>query len=225
MNENSSVLDRKGASAFLHLADSTDPIACRSFGAATSTTGEVVFNTGMVGYPESLSDPSYRGQILVLTYPLIGNYGVPDSSVVDSHGLPLYFESSKIHVAGLVVSSYSWEHSHWAAKKSLSEWLTEHGIVGVYGVDTRSLTKKIREAGAVLGAITIGSTMPQDLKFEDPNKRNLVAEVSTKSMIVYGESNTPTVLAYDCGMKHNIVRYLVDVHKVKMVVVPYDYCS
>jgi carbamoyl-phosphate synthase small subunit len=127
----------------------------RSFGAPVSTAGEVVFNTGMVGYPEALTDPSYRGQILVLTYPLIGNYGVPDEAVVDAYGLPLYFESSAIHISGLIVSSYSWQHSHWAAQNSLSEWLKKHGVPAMYGVDTRELTKLLREHGSILGALLV----------------------------------------------------------------------
>jgi len=110
----------------------------------------VVFNTGMVGYPEALTDPSYRGQILVLTFPLVGNYGVPDDSARDEHGLPRHFESDEIHIAGLVVSSYSWEHSHWAAHCSLAAWLKKAGIPGMYGVDTRALTIKIRECGKTL---------------------------------------------------------------------------
>jgi carbamoyl-phosphate synthase small subunit len=116
-----------------------------------------VFNTGMVGYPEALTDPSYRGQILVLTYPLIGNYGVPDESVKDEHGLPLYFESSNIHISGLVVSSYSWQHSHWAAQKSLSEWLVANNVPAIYGVDTRELTKMLREKGSILGRLVVVS--------------------------------------------------------------------
>lgn len=127
----------------------------RSFGAPVSASGEVVFNTGMVGYPEALTDPSYRGQILVLTYPLIGNYGVPDETVVDEYGLPTYFESGHIHVAGLVVSSYSWQHSHWASKKSLAEWLLRHNVPAVYGVDTRELTKTLRERGSTLGRLQV----------------------------------------------------------------------
>lgn len=111
----------------------------------------------MVGYPEALTDPSYRGQILVLTYPLIGNYGVPDESVKDAHGLPLYFESKEIHIAGLVVSSYSWEHSHWAAQKSLADWLKESNIPAIYGVDTRQLTKELREHGSITGRLEIVS--------------------------------------------------------------------
>lgn len=120
-------------------------------------SGEVVFNTGMVGYPEALTDPSYRGQILVLTYPLIGNYGVPDENIKDEYGLPKYFESNAIHIAGLVVSSYSWHHSHWAAQKSLSKWLYDNNIPGIYGVDTRALTKKLREYGSILGRLIVVS--------------------------------------------------------------------
>jgi carbamoylphosphate synthase small subunit len=111
----------------------------------------------MVGYPEALTDPSYRGQILVLTFPLIGNYGVPSEEITDEYGLPTYFESKEIHIAGLVVSSYSWEHSHWAAHKSLAKWLKEKNVPGMYGVDTRALTKKIREVGALLGNIIVVS--------------------------------------------------------------------
>lgn len=111
----------------------------------------------MVGYPEALTDPSYRGQILVLTFPLIGNYGVPDENIQDEYGLPTYFESREIHIAGLVVSSYSWEHSHWAAQKSLATWLKDNGVPGIYGVDTRALTMKIREVGALLGNLIVVS--------------------------------------------------------------------
>lgn len=120
--------------------------------------GEVVFNTGMVGYPEALTDPSYRGQILVLTYPLIGNYGVPDEKMDETLGLPLYMESARIQISGLVVSSYSWHHSHWAAQRSLSEWLESQNIPAMYGVDTRELTKMLRENGSILGRIEIVST-------------------------------------------------------------------
>lgn len=130
-------------------------LAGHSFGANVDVAGEVVFNTGMVGYPEALTDPSYRGQILVLTYPLIGNYGVPDDTMLDAHGLPLYFESASIHIAGLIVSSYSWQHSHWCAQKSLSKWLTDKGIPAIYGIDTRELTKTLREHGSILGRIEV----------------------------------------------------------------------
>lgn len=151
----------QGELTLLHLADGSPPLRGYSFGAlAPMTRGEVVFNTGMVGYPEALTDPSYRGQILVLTYPLIGNYGVPDDKIIDEHGLPKFFESSSIHIAGLVVSSYSWQHSHWAAQKSLSEWLVGNGVPAMYGVDTRELTKTLREHGSILGCIQVVRSFP-----------------------------------------------------------------
>ena len=149
-------LDLHSDPAALYLKDGT---VCSgySFGATSTqlTTGEVVFTTGMVGYPEALTDPSYRGQILVLTYPLIGNYGVPDENDYDDLGLPRFMESHNIHIAGLVVSTYSWEHSHWAAQKSLSQWLEHHKVPALYGVDTRALTKKLREVGSMLGCLQV----------------------------------------------------------------------
>lgn len=220
-------LDMKGNTAVLYLSDGTQPMEGRSFGANVSASGEVVFNTGMVGYPESLSDPSYRGQILVLTYPLIGNYGVPDENVLDELNLPVYFESNGIHISGLIVSSYSWVHSHWAAQKSLGEWLTENGIPGIYGLDTRALTKKLRDVGSLLGRINIAGyaqPIPSDNNFfSDPNKRRLVEDVSTRSVIKYGKGNKTKIIAYDCGMKFNIIRYLVKTHNVQLSVVPFDY--
>jgi carbamoylphosphate synthase small subunit len=111
----------------------------------------------MVGYPEALTDPSYRGQILVLTYPLVGNYGVPDESVKDEIGLPKFFESKEIHISALIVSEYSWKHSHWNAQKSLGKWLKEYNIPAMYGVDTRAMTKKLREMGSLLGRLEVVS--------------------------------------------------------------------
>ncbi|KAJ1460559.1 hypothetical protein M885DRAFT_509598 [Pelagophyceae sp. CCMP2097] len=200
-----------------------------SFGAKKKVWGEVVFNTGMVGYPEALTDPSYRGQILVLTYPLIGNYGVPSSDVEDAFGLPKYFESKEVHIAGLVVANYSEDHSHWASTRSLGAWLESVGVPGIWGVDTRRLTKMIREGGALLGRIDMrspaGPPLPpgRDLDFEDPNLRNLVAEVSTKTIMVFGRGRKTRIVALDCGIKFNIIRYLVEVHEVELTVVPFDY--
>jgi carbamoyl-phosphate synthase small subunit len=221
-------LDKQGDNAALYLADGSPPLTGNSFGANIAISGEVVFNTGMVGYPEALTDPSYRGQILVLTYPLIGNYGVPDEKVLDGLGLPLYFESKEIHISGLIVSEYSWEHSHWTAQKSLSKWLSDSNIPAMYGVDTRALTKKLREAGSMLGRIEVNpkESLPQSLPasfFSNPNERNLVAEVSTKEITTYGKGNSTKVIAYDCGMKYNIIRYLVQTHNVELTVVPFDY--
>ena len=175
----------------------------------------------MVGYPEALTDPSYRAQILVLTFPLVGNYGVPDQSVMDNLGLPMYFESSEIHIAGLIVSEYSWTHSHWAARRSLSDWLESNGVPAIYGIDTRMLTKKIREKGSLLGKVQMDGLSP--IPYENPNKRNLVAEVSTRTIDVYNKGAGTKIIAFDCGIKYNIIRFLANEHNVELTVVPYDY--
>jgi carbamoyl-phosphate synthase/aspartate carbamoyltransferase len=168
-----------------------------SFGAEKSVAGELVFQTGMVGYPESLTDPSYRGQILVITFPLAGNYGVPSRETMDEllGDLPAHFESSQIHVAGVVTASYCGEdYSHFLATSSLGTWLKEQGVPAMYGVDTRALTKKIREKGSMLGkmrrqttdvpanGITNGVTPDvslqkfAEIEWVNPNEKNLVAE-------------------------------------------------
>ncbi len=124
----------------------------KSFGYEKPISGEVVFSTGMVGYPESLTDPSYLGQILTLTYPLIGNYGVP-SDEKDEYGIEKFYESEKIQASALIVSDFSFKHSHWNAKKSLSDWLKENKVPAIYGIDTRELTKIVREKGTMLGKL------------------------------------------------------------------------
>eukprot|EP00599_Poterioochromonas_sp_BG-1_P014407 CAMPEP_0173162894 /NCGR_PEP_ID=MMETSP1105-20130129/19587_1 /TAXON_ID=2985 /ORGANISM="Ochromonas sp., Strain BG-1" /LENGTH=1492 /DNA_ID=CAMNT_0014082827 /DNA_START=54 /DNA_END=4533 /DNA_ORIENTATION=+ len=192
-----------------------------SFGAKKSMAGEVVFNTGMVGYPEALTDPSYTGQILVLTSPMIGNYGVPPETK-DEFGISKFFEGNKIHISGLIVTDYSVDYSHWNAAKSLSQWLVEAGIPALYGVDTRRLTKHIREFGAVLGKIEFPT---QEIEFSDPNLRHLVQEVSTSKVQIYNQPNSdaPRIIAFDCGMKLNIVRYFLHELKVCLMIVPYSY--
>jgi len=190
----------------------------KSFGFQKSISGEVVFNTGMVGYPETLTDPSYKGQILALTYPLIGNYGVPGKE--NELNLLKNFESYKIHVSGLVVADYSFEYSHWNAKKSLSEWLIEEKIPAIYDIDTRALTKVLREKGTMLGKIVFDN---DDTAFYDPNKDNLVSLVSTKERITYGDKNSKyKVVLVDCGVKNNIIRCLVN-RGINVVRVPWDY--
>ena len=188
-----------------------------SFGAETSVSGEVVFATGMVGYPESLTDPSYKGQILVLTYPLIGNYGIPDNQT-DEWGLSQNFESDKITVSGLVVSEHVSSYSHWSAKKSLSEWLKENNVPGVQGIDTRMLTKKMREKGTMLGKIVNGS----DVELSDPDLRNLVAEVSVKEKTSYNPKGKKKIVLIDCGVKLNIIRNLIR-RGCEVIRVPWDY--
>ncbi len=187
-----------------------------SFGSKKNVAGEVVFNTGMVGYPESITDPSYRGQILVLTYPLIGNYGVPGNEKEDN--LLKFFESKKIQVQGLIISDYSKTFSHWNAKKSLSEWMVEHNIPGLYGVDTRELTKKLREKGTMLGRINNDKEI---IDFIDPNKKNLVAEVSIKNPIFYKKGNKKVIII-DCGVKNNIIKAFLR-RNISVFRVPWDY--
>lgn len=178
----------------------------------------------MVGYPESLTDPSYQGQILTLTSPMVGNYGVPDRKVIDEYGLPAFFESNKIHATGLLVQDYSHHYSHWNAASSLGDWLKEEGVPGLCDLDTRMLTKKIREKGAMKGRIEIDldAPPPDFSKVQDPNLRHLVDEVSTKEVLTYGKGNPVRVLAVDMGMKYNIIRLLVK-RGVELTVVPWDY--
>lgn len=197
----------------------------KPFGAHVSAQGEVVFNTGMVGYPESLTDPSYRGQILVLTYPLIGNYGVPDDSC-DKRSIKKHFESNEIQVRGLVVSEYCEKYSHWDAKRSLDNWLKKYNVPGLTGIDTRSLTKKLREHGVMLGQIVKDGGKPAE-KIEDPNKTNLVAEVSIKKPVIYKpgqhkNGKKKAVALIDTGVKANIIRSLLH-RSVKVIRVPWNY--
>ncbi|KAF9430642.1 hypothetical protein BGZ94_005450 [Podila epigama] len=221
-----------------------------SFGAETkSISGECVFQTGMVGYPESLTDPSYRGQILVLTFPLVGNYGVPSRETMDPllKDLPKHFESNEIHIAGLVVGQYSQDFSHFLAASSLGAWLKEFNIPAIYGIDTRAMTKKIRSQGVMLGKILfptsiVGPTITpadeewmtayQNVEYVDPNARNLVVEVSLKEPKIYspepatarlGPNGKPLrILAVDVGMKYNQLRCFV-ARGVEVKVVPWDY--
>jgi carbamoyl-phosphate synthase small subunit len=188
----------------------------KSFGAIVPAAGEVVFNTAMTGYPESLTDPSYRGQILCLTYPLVGNYGAPAKS--EENDLYLFYESSSIHISGLIVSDYSFDYSHWNATESLDEWLKRNKVPGIFGIDTRALTKRIREKGAMLGKIEPeGSTTA----FYDPNLTNLVAEVSTSEKKIYG-SGKYRIMLVDCGVKYNIIRNLLK-RDTTIIRVPWDY--
>ena len=190
-----------------------------SFGAPLSCSGEVVFNTGMTGYPESLTDPSYLGQIIVSTYPIVGNYGVPTRKE-QSDSLSAYLESERIHPLAIVCQDYSFEYSHWQAATSLSEWLKEEGVVGLTGIDTRALTKILREKGSMLGKIVPDGC--DDVAFYDPNQENLVAKASCKEVIEYGKGNPKTVVMVDCGVKHNIIRCLVD-RGAHVIRVPWDY--
>ncbi len=189
-----------------------------SFGFENPVSGEVVFNTGMVGYPETLTDPSYKGQILCLTYPLIGNYGVP-AKKLDEFGILENFESNQIHVSGLIVSEYSVAHNHWNSVKSLSDWLKEEKIPALTGIDVRALTKKLREKGTMLGKIVFQG---KDIKIFDPNKTNLVAEVSISKPVFYENNSRKTIALIDTGVKNNIIRSLLS-RKVNVLRIPWNY--
>jgi carbamoyl-phosphate synthase small subunit len=187
-----------------------------SFGFEKSVSGEVVFNTAMTGYPESLTDPSYKGQILALTYPIIGNYGVPSNITEDS--MYKFFESYALHITGLVVSDYTNEFSHWNANKSLGEWLKEYEIPGISGIDTRELTKILREEGTMLGKIIFDDL---DIAFYDPNKDNLVSQVSISEKKVFGNGKY-RILLIDCGVKYNIIRNLLQ-RNTTVTLVPWNH--
>ena len=195
--------------------------------------GEVVFNTAMSGYPESLTDPSYAGQILVTTYPLIGNYGVPDTGN-GADGLPLFMESDRIHAKAIVVADYSETYSHWNAKESLACWLKREQVPGITGIDTRRLTKVLREHGVMMGRIIIDhSPLTIDHCHTDYGSVNWVEQVSCKEVITYKAdsilspltsdlSPLKRVVLVDCGVKANIIRCLIR-RGIEVVRVPWDY--
>lgn len=187
-----------------------------SFGFPKSSAGEVVFNTGMVGYPESFTDPSYKGQLLVLTYPLIGNYGMPITKI--NQDIFQYYESQGGQISGLIVDNYSSEYQHWNAQTSLAQWLYNQKISAISGIDTRALTKRLREKGTMLGKIIVKNN---DTELYDPNTENLVDKVSIKKPRLYGTGNKRIILI-DCGCKNNILRELIN-QKVEILRVPWDY--
>ncbi len=207
---------RSPRKAYLLLEDGT-LFEGKSFGYETPAAGEVVFNTAMTGYPESLTDPSYEGQILVTTYPILGNYGVPPEREKDA--VSEFLESSKIHCRGIIAQDYSWEPSHWLSTRSLDQWLRDEKIPGIYGIDTRALTKHLREKGSMLGKIYFDN--PDEIEFSDPNVENLIAKVSCPEVEIHGQGEK-TVVLVDCGTKHNIIRCLTR-RGVKVVRVPWNY--
>ncbi len=190
-----------------------------SFGSPASIAGEVVFNTGMMGYPETLTDPSYTGQILVMTFPLVGNYGVPEYKE-DESGLPVGFESEGLKIAGLVLSEYSPNFSHYQAKQSLGEWMEKAGVPGISGIDTRALTILLREKGSMLGKIIVDD---QDVPFFDPMATDLVSQVSPKDVTKVGthSNEKPTVILIDGGCKTSITRSLIK-RGLNVISVPHD---
>jgi len=193
-----------------------------SFGYYGKTDGEVVFNTGVTGYEETLTDPSYRGQILVITQPLVGNYGIPDDTQRDEFDILKYFESDDIHVKAVIISEYSEQFSHWKAVKSLGDWLKERKIPGISGVDTRHLTQILRDQGSTLGVI---NKPEESISFDnviDPNTKNLVDEVSVKEIkTLTPEKPKKKVALIDCGVKNNILRCFLK-RDIELVLCPWD---
>ena len=186
------------------------------FGAVKKVSGEIVFSTSMVGYPEALTDPSYNGQILTLTYPLVGNYGVPPYDL--ELGIPRYFESESIKATGLVIHELCEKPYHWASTKTLGEWLQNENIPGIYGIDTRKLTKKLRVKGVMLGILKVfeereepnlGKLLKEMKTAPDPNLRDLVGEVTVKEPVHHKVGGNKTVVLIDCGVKYSILRNLL----------------
>ena len=199
----------------------------KSFGYEKSVVGEVVFNTAMMGYPESLTDPSYAGQMMTLTFPLVGNYGVPPFTV-GADGIADFMESDKIYASALIVSDYSTEYSHWNACESLDEWLKREQVPGVTGIDTRQLTKVLREHGVMMGRLVYDEKLKDEESEyeisagEDYGSINWVARVSCKDVIRYNEGAGRKVVLVDCGVKNNIIRCLIK-RDVEVIRVPWNY--
>ena len=199
--------NHSGRKVTLRLSDGT----CfhgTSFGYEQPVAGEVVFNTAMTGYPESLTDPSYAGQLMVLTFPLVGNYGVP-ATTIGANGIADFMESEHIHASALIVSDYSEVFSHWNAKLSLAAWLQREHIPAITGIDTRALTKCLREHGVMMGQILFDDE-PNNIPEADYEGVNFVDKVSCKEIIRYNEGAAKKVVLVDCGVKANIIRCLIN---------------
>jgi carbamoyl-phosphate synthase small subunit len=191
-----------------------------SFGYDKPVAGEVVFNTAMMGYPESLTDPSYAGQLMVLTYPLVGNYGVPPFTI-EANGIPTFMESDKIYASAIIVADYSEKYSHWNAKESLADWLKREQVPGITGIDTRELTKVLREHGVMMGKILFDDE-PNNIPEADYEGVNFVDKVSCKEIIRYNEGAAKKVVLVDCGVKANIIRCLIN-RGCEVIRVPWNY--
>jgi len=192
----------------------------KSFGYDAPVAGEVVFNTAMMGYPESLTDPSYAGQLVTLTFPLVGNYGVPPFTF-GPEGLPTFMESDHVHASAIIVSDYSEQYSHWNANESLAEWLKREHVPGITGIDTRELTKVLREHGVMMGQI-IFDDEPENIPQAQYEGVNFVDRVSCKEIIRYNEGAGKRVVLVDCGVKANIIRNLIE-RGLEVVRVPWNY--
>ena len=200
----------------------------QGFGAQTEVVGEVVFNTSMAGYPELLTDPSYQEQIVVMTYPILGSYGVPSHSIRDDWGVPLHYESDSIKVKGFLVHSLS-RPSHWSNRESLDDWLQKEKVPGIFGLDTRALTQRLRNKGTMLGIVKVSdspinerSLVANLSSLPDPNKQNLWERVSVKEPLFYRGTRQSTIVVVDCGAKLGIVRSLL-ARGNSVARVPYNY--
>ena len=192
----------------------------KSFGYEKPVAGEVVFNTAMTGYPESLTDPSYAGQLMTLTYPLVGNYGVPPFTF-EANGLPTFMESEKIHAEAIIVSDYSEKYSHWNAVESLGDWLKREQIPGITGIDTRELTKVLREHGVMMGKIVFDDE-PDNIPEAAYAGVNYVDKVPARRSSVTMKAKARRSVLVDCGVKSNIIRCLLK-RDVEIIRVPWDY--
>jgi carbamoyl-phosphate synthase small subunit len=201
------------------------------FGASRKLSGEVVFSTSMVGYPEALTDPSYNGQILTLTYPLVGNYGVPPYDL--NLGVPLYFESDRIQTSGLIIQELCTAPHHWASTRTLDKWLADENIPGISGIDTRRLTKKLRTHGVMLGILqvfgegeepNVDNLLKEAKNIPDPNLTDLVKGVSVKEPVQYKVDGKRTVVLIDCGVKYSIIRNLLK-RGINVIRVPYNFSA
>lgn len=192
----------------------------KSFGYEQPVAGEVVFITAMMGYPESLTDPSYAGQLMTLTYPLVGNYGVPPFTIAPD-GIATFMESDKIYASAIIVADYSEEYSHWNAVESLADWLKREHVPGITGIDTRQLTKVLREHGVMMGKILFDD-QPDNIPQADYEGVNFVDKVSCKEVIRYNEGAGKKVVLVDCGVKNNIIRCLIN-RGVEVIRVPWNY--
>lgn len=228
---NSEIFHQEAGKAALVLEDGT-VFRGNGFGAPDKVSGEVVFSTSMVGYTESLTDPSYHRQILSLTYPMVGNYGVPDYEL-DEYKIPIHFESIGIKITGLIIQELCLKPFHWASKRSLDQWLRTEGIPGICGIDTRRLTKKLRERGVMLGIMEVcenGNEPDVDQLIKevgsvpDPNLRDLARDVTIEKPIFYESGGDKRVVVVDCGVKDGILRNLLR-RKIDVIRVPYDLSS
>ena len=192
----------------------------KSFGYDQPVAGEVVFNTAMMGYPESLTDPSYAGQLMTLTYPLVGNYGVPPFTV-EKNGIATFMESDKIYASAIIVADYSEQYCHWNAVESLADWLKREHVPGITGIDTRELTKVLREHGVMMGKILFDDE-PDNVPEALYEGVNFVDKVSCKEIIRYNEGVGRKVVLVDCGVKNNIIRCLIN-RGVEVIRVPWNY--